>query len=363
MQIIFNDKAHNHFGKIVQLSNDADMLIIASAFIAGDLSSIFERMPTIKYVTIYTNLSGYSDGAEKVISLYNFSLYCKKHKIDLLIKSDDVLHGKVYLFYKTRKNDMPEEKGFIITSGNFTTNGLRNNHEYGILENDEKKQKELANLINSIKTYEVTEEQLTKLVEQAKKYKIEIEKLPPIPRFHVDKYVNLKPSKQSNVKTKYYLKPLGTAAKPFEKGRTLKENDEIGFGDIVSSIHRRDVFLCHATGPQMIVGYYIVNCDKQYEHKIDENDRWPYKFDVVCKSVPFSKKWWEYELITEKLREQFLEENPEKHITQFGGVDKNGGDTLGSLNFGSERIEITEEFANFIIKRIPNIQEDLYNED
>lgn len=357
MQIITNDKTHNHFGKIVQMSNGADTLIIASAFIAGDLSVIFERMPTIRYVTIYTNMSGYSDGAEKVISLYEFCQYCKSHNIDLIVKSDDCLHGKVYLFYKSRKNGIPEEKGFIISSGNFTINGLRNNHEYGVMVEDVEQQKELADLINKIKTYEVTEEQLTILVEQAKKYKQKLEKMPPIPKFNVDKYVNLKPSKKSNVKTQYFIKPLGTSTEPFEIGQSLKENDQIGFGDIVNSIHRRDVFLCHATGPQMIVGYYIVNCDKQFIHKTDKNDRWPNKFDVICKSVPFSKKWWEYGLKTEDLKEQFLRENPGKHITQNGGEDKKGGDTLGSLNFGSERIEITEEFANYIIEKIPDIQE------
>lgn len=167
----------------------------------------------------------------------------------------------------------------------------------------------------------------------------------------------MKPSKQSNVKTKYYIKPLGTADKPFEIGRTLQENDEIGFGEIINSIHRRDVFLCHATGTQMIVGYYIVNCDKQIMHRTDENDRWPYKFDVVCKSVPFSEIWWEYELKTEDLKEQFLRENPGKHITPNGGANKKGGDTLGSLHFGSERVEITEDFARYIIGKIPGIQE------
>lgn len=189
MQIITNDKTHNHFGKIVQMSNDADTMIIVSAFIAGDISQIFERMPTIRYITIYTNLSGYSDGADKVISLYEFSQYCKSHNINLIIKSDDCLHGKVYLFYKSRKNELPEAKGFIITSGNFTINGLRNNHEYGAIIEDMEQQKEMATLINKIKTYDVTEEQLVMLVEQARIYKQELSKIPPLPKFNIEKYL------------------------------------------------------------------------------------------------------------------------------------------------------------------------------
>ena len=351
MLIITNNEKQNHMGKLVQMSAQANMMIIVSAFISGDLGKMFDSMPTIKEVTIYTNLSGYSDGADKVIALYEFCNYCKKKRINLLIKSDDYLHGKAYLFYKTIKNKMPEPKGFVISSGNFTENGMRHNHEFGVMINDEMQQNNLANMINNLKTYEISEQQLAILVEKARKYKKELESISRIPKFDVDKYVNLKPSKQNKIETRYFLKPLGTADRPFEKGKTLKESDEIGFGKEIKSIHKRDVFLCHATGPQMIVGYYMVNSEKQHKHQTDENDRWPYKFDVVCKSIPFSKNWWEYELKTKELAEMFLIENPGEHIT------KKGGDGIGSLNFGSERIELTEKFARYIIERIPEVEE------
>lgn len=351
MKIITNNEQHNHMGKLVQMSVEADMMVIVSAFISGNLGKIFDSMPTIKQVTIYTNLSGYSDGADKIIALYEFCKYCKEKKIDLLVRSDEHLHGKAYMFYKTVKNALPEPKGFILTSGNFTQNGLRHNHEFGIIVTEVEQQRNLEKMINTLKTYEVTEQQLSILVEKAKAYKKGLEKLQPIPMFNVDKYINLKPMKQNNTKTKYFLKPLGTAENPFAVGKTLKERDRIGFGDEVKTIHRRDVFLCHATGPQMIVGYYVVDSEKQEWDKKNEEDRWPYKFDVVCKSVPFSKTWWNYKLKTKELMAEFLKLNPGKHIT------KKGGDSIGGLNWGSERIELTEEFARFIIERILEIKE------
>ena len=351
MQIITNNEKHNHMGKLVQMSAQANMMIIVSAFISGNLGKMFDSMPTIKQVTIYTNLSGYDDGADKIIALFDFCNYCKKKGIDLLIKSDDDLHGKAYLFYRNVKDKMIEPKGFVISSGNFTENGMRNNHEFGVMINDEMQQNELASMINNLKTYEITEQQLAILVEKAREYKKKFESISSMPKFDVDEYVNLKPSKQNKKETRYFLKPLGTADRPFEKGRTLKERDQIGFGDEIKSIHKRDVFLCHATGPQMIVGYYMVSSDKQYWRQSDENDRWPYKFNVVCKSIPFSKKWWNYGLKTKELAEKFLAENPGEHIT------KKGGDSIGSLNFGSERIELTEAFARYIIERIPEVEE------
>lgn len=343
--IITNNDKQNHMGKLVQMSEQSNTMIIVSAFLADDLVKMFEHMKTIKEVTIYTNLSGYSDGADKVIALYKFCDYCKEKKINLVIKSDDYLHGKAYLFYR-KTNEALEPKGFIVSSGNFTENGMRYNNEFGVMSYDVIQQNILANLINDLKTYDITEEQLSILVVEANEHKKKVKLISPIPKFDVDKYVNLKPSKNNKKQVKYFLKPLGTAERPFEEGRTLKEVDEIGFGDIVKTIHRRDVFLCHATGPQMIVGYYMVDSDKQYTHKIDDDDRWPHKFKVISKSIPFSKNWWKYKLKTKELVEDFLIKNPGEHIT------KSGGDTIGSLNFGSERIELTEKFARYIIERI-----------
>lgn len=354
MQIITNNEKQKHMGKVIQLSEESNVMTIVSPFIANDLGDMFDKMPTIKEVTIYTNLSGYSDGADKIIALHKFCNYCKEKNIHLIIKSDDYLHGKVYLFYK-KTTTTTEPKGFIISSGNFTDNGMRNNHEFGVMSNDVMQQNVIANMINDLKTYDVTEGQIAILVDKANEHKKNVESLASLPVFNVDKYINLKPSNNKK-ETKYFLKPIGTSDKPFKEGYTLKEEDEIGFGEVLNTIHRRDVFICHATGPQMIVGYYMVDNDKQIEYRIDEEDRWPYKFKVICKSIPYSKKWWEFKLKTKDLAESFLQENPGEHITKNGGTDKNGGDTIGSLNFGSERIEITEKFARYIIDKIPNVE-------
>ena len=59
----------------------------------------------------------------------------------------------------------------------------------------------------------------------------------------------------------------------------------------------------------------------------------------------------EAKLKTKELMAEFLKLNPGKHIT------KKGGDSIGGLNWGSERIELTEEFARFIIERILEIKE------
>ncbi len=41
MKIVTNNKKQNHMGKLVQMSAQANMMIIASAFILGDLLKMF----------------------------------------------------------------------------------------------------------------------------------------------------------------------------------------------------------------------------------------------------------------------------------------------------------------------------------
>ena len=118
MKLLTNEKMSNHLSCLKKMATKADTLIIVSPFVTDDISKLIEDMVTIKNITLYTSLQKYDDTAKKVIALYNFYEYCKGKAIDLLIKIDDNLHGKVYLFY-----DGVKPKGFVLTSGNFTENG------------------------------------------------------------------------------------------------------------------------------------------------------------------------------------------------------------------------------------------------
>lgn len=74
-----------------------------------------EKMNSIKRITVYTVFEGYNDALNKAESLLELFKYCESHNIELSVKVNEDLHGKVYLFYKYEK-----ETGCIITSANFT---------------------------------------------------------------------------------------------------------------------------------------------------------------------------------------------------------------------------------------------------
>ena len=340
IDIISNNKKNNHLTCLQKIAAKSDTLIIVSPFVSEDISKLIQEMNTIKKITLYTTLQKYDDTAQKSIALYKFHEFCKDNGIDLLIKIDDNLHGKVYLFY-----DGIKPNGFILTSGNFTENGLVNNHEYGMCIKDADKQKEMADILMCINTYDLTYVQLCEIYDEALKY---IKEHPAVPqeKFKVHKLINKKPSATQNGTLKYYLKPVGTSQEPFVKPKVIKEVDMLGFGKNPSSMQKGDVLLLHSVGPSSIVGYYVVISDEAVYAKNDDEDRWPWKVKAECHSSKFSAEWWNYELRTQELIDEFLEKNPGQHITVAGG------DTLGALQWGRDKLQITKEFAQFIIGKI-----------
>lgn len=341
LDIISNGKKNNHLSRLKKMVAKADTLIIVSPFVTDDISKLIEDMTTIKKITLYTTLQKYDDTAHKAVALYKFHEFCKSKGIDLLIKIDDNLHGKVYLFY-----DGIKAKGFVLTSGNFTENGLVNNHEYGVCVEDVEKQKEMADILMSVNTYDLSYVQLCEIYDEAQKF---IKKHPVVQqeKFKVHKLINKKPSATQNGTMKYYLKPVGTSQEPFVKPKVIEETDMLGFGKNPKTMQKGDVLLLHSVGPSSIVGYYVVTSDEAVYIKNNDDDRWPWKVQAECHSSQFSAKWWDYELKTQELIDEFLETNPGSHVTAAGG------DTLGGLQWGSDKLQITKEFAQFVISKMP----------
>lgn len=252
MEILTNAKKNNHHQTLCKLAAKADTLIIVSPFITDDISKLIGDMTTIKKITLYTTLQKYDDTAHKAVALYKFYEFCKGKGIDLLIKIDDNLHGKIYLFY-----DGIKAKGFVLTSGNFTENGLVNNHEYGVCVEDIEKQKEMADILMSINTYDLSYMQLCEIYDEALKF---INKHPIVQqeKFKVHKLINKKPSATQNGTMKYYLKPVGTSQEPFVKPKVIEETDMLGFGKNPKTMQKGDVLLLHSVGPSVPTNLHLV---------------------------------------------------------------------------------------------------------
>lgn len=338
--ILGNNKTNNHFQEILKLSKQSDELILVSPFLTKDMGAMLGEMKSIQKLTVYTVFEGYNDALNKSDSLLALYQYCESNSVELCIKINEDLHGKVYLFYKGEN-----ETGGIITSANFTSKGLVNNYEWGVRVSNADKQRLLLSEIERMPVFDVKRSQIEAINKAATEFR-ENNNVQPEKKFKINKYINIKPSKSGNAKMGYYLKPIGVTGNPFKQGNTLKENAEIGFGDAANKLNKGDILLCHSVGTGFLVGYYKICSEKSEFKELDKEDRWPWKVSVECNSIPFSQEWWVYEMKTNDLVNEFKELYPDNHITY------NGGDTLGALKWGKDRVKLSQEFAAFLIDKI-----------
>ena len=126
MRIIDNIK-NNHNQSIQSLLTTADQMILASPFLTEDFDEFVHDAAElgVKSILLLTTIRDNSlDLFKKANSLYSFCTSCLKNSINFEVRVDNKLHGKIYI---ALKNNSPV-KG-IITSANFTDNGLKYSHE------------------------------------------------------------------------------------------------------------------------------------------------------------------------------------------------------------------------------------------
>lgn len=340
LELIQNAKNKNHLGRLIKLSEKSNSMVIVSPFLDEQFSSLTEHLTSIQSIDLYTTLERFGGTAQKILVLRHIQEYCTSKKIKLSFHIDEDLHGKVYLFYKDIS-----PIGFLITSGNFTSNGLRHNHEFGLCVTDTALQNQVYQSVMNLNSYRLTEEQLQTLYPHAQEF-LSSHPQATTEEFPVAQYINIKPSYSLQTERRFFVKPLGTSERPIKPGFVLKNHDTVGFTDN-PYLHKGDILFCHGVGCSSLLGYYEVIDNTAFWKQYNEEDRWPWKYHVVCHSKIFSETWWETPIKTFHLAPSFKALNPQKHVT------KAGGDTLGALMQGKDHLQITPEFAKYIIDQIP----------
>ena len=344
MELLNNyDKTKNHSKKIVKMTENSDEVLIASPFLSDDIESMLSGINNEKHIrkiVLVTVLKAFDESLRKADILYNFIIYCELNKIVYEIHIDEKLHGKIYLFYK---NGI--EKGVVISSANFTTPGLINNHEWGVTFDDQKRQKYIfETLISNSGNFLLTKEQIENLKNEADKFKASHPKKKEEPKFDATKVLNMKPSKFST-DVKYFIKPVGSKEEHYDKhvplGRDLYFSKRRPSG-----VHKNDILICYAVGSCHILGYYQNCSDKPIEVENPDGKRWPWYVDCDCLSRPFSDNWWEKELYINSLDKEYIKLHPDRAITHTGGK------TLGGLQWGSDKIQLDAEFARYLLDAI-----------
>ena len=132
---VVNNSRGNHIEEVKELLANSNKALIVSPFISLTVIDKMKNWLTSGFheLTLITTLKEKDpDQLRKVPVLMELFRLKKTRGFHLTVKIDNQLHGKVYI----GKRDS-NYTGAIVTSANFTENGLENNHEWGVVINDQ----------------------------------------------------------------------------------------------------------------------------------------------------------------------------------------------------------------------------------
>jgi len=347
-----------HGSLINELISDSEELCFVSPFITADFEVLFKDtdFSSVKAFTLVTTLKkNDQDQITKSTSLKSFyrliKAKCPKAKTKVHI--DNSLHGKIYIFKK------PGSLKAIVTSANLTHNGFYHNHEWGLLTEDVDTIAQLEeDVLQTIEYPEVSESLVDRLLMFSDQYQRDNPEwskvVKPDSDILDDVYFQ---GSNNNDNPRYWLKPIGVSEDPIEK------KDQQDFSDLhqdldfskkgVGAIRAGDIVITTAVGCGCLLSYFqITGSPKEatFEEKQQNpwKERWPWHIEGRSLSEKYGGSWWEYDLNRNVLLNKFIDLHPDQAVTVAGAR------SLGTLNFGSDKVEITKEFADHLINAIDN---------
>ena len=293
---------------------------------------------SLSLVTTMKPIDG--DQVRKVPLLLKLFASLQRKGIRLAIRIDDTLHGKVYV---GRKGDL--FVGAIVTSANFTGNGLKRNHEWGVFINDSLEIQQIYDQIIRDTERLIVEEDLEKMNRWMELHKFEYVMHP---KNNLDLLDLIAPPKVNNRSITYWLKPYGTVKNQIES-TTLFDSDpfRMTFAKGVSKVKEGDVFVAYSVGSRKLLSVFVATSikGKLSIFPAPEEARWP--FYVVCNNVTpkFGASWAALNLTLDYLKDTYLQKYPDKEL-------RPGSQSFGALQWGLDRLKIDREFAEFVIDKM-----------
>ena len=206
---VVNNCRRNHIEEVKDLLANSNKALIVSPFISLTVIDKMKNWLTSGFqeLTLITTLKEKDpDQLRKVPVLLELFRLKKTRGFHLTVKIDNQLHGKVYI----GKRDS-NYTGAIVTSANFTENGLENNHEWGFYVNDQNVISGIHHQILEDATVELAEKDLLKMKQWIEENQVEDVKSPTVDVSFIDMIEKSIPDRHvtSIGGVTYWLKPLG----------------------------------------------------------------------------------------------------------------------------------------------------------
>lgn len=341
---LIENSGNKHLDELRALLSASSAAVIASPFISEEAVDGIKKCFSggFKELTLVTTMKqeGY-DQVKKVPVLLKLYSVLKALLIKLTLRIDDELHGKVYVGIK---ND--EYVGAIVTSANFTGNGLWKHHEWGVFFNEQEKIQKMCEQLLNEATQTIDENDLRLMHKWIKEHQVKAEGSPKM----MTNLMDLIPPAiiSRGKKITYWLKPLGTSDDRVPE--TLKFDDEIHeitFAKGVTNIKEDDVIIAYAVKTRKIISVFTATKENgvKTSFKNNKEKKWPYYVKCKNHSKTFGANWASEKLTLDYLKCSFLKKNPTGEV-RLGGRDFN------PMRRGLDRLKLTDEFATFVINKV-----------
>ena len=306
---VVNNNTNSHLDEVKDLMANSNMALIASPFISLTAIDKIKNWLTSGFLelTLITTLKEKDpDQLRKVPVLIELFRLKKSRGFRLTVKIDNQLHGKVYIGMRDENYT-----GAIVTSANFTDNGLENNHEWGIFFND---QKEISNMHQQIvkdASLELTEKALMKMKQWIDDNPKEDVKSPSIDVSFIDMIEKPIVNKASLT---YWLKPLGKSPDPVPPTRLFGEGEhQITFTTKnPRGIAEGDILLVYSVVSQQMISVFEATDKRGVLTEFDNpgDERWPNY--IWCKNLSpeYGAIWPVKGLTFKKITRRVLETIP-----------------------------------------------------
>ena len=344
---IINNLIGNHYQRLIDIAKNGDILYIVSPFLMEAFDTLFFEFKDmgIRDIHLITTLkNGDIDLIRKANSLHSFCRLCIDNGIKYHIYIDNDLHGK---FYMSSKND--EYTCGMLTSANFTDSGLNHKHEWGIWIDDSSVLETLIKEVLGVCSLPLSYDGIVGIIDKVDNYTRNIPE-PPQSKLElsVDEFIDFGNDESIHPRTiasdvRYFIKPVGHSESPYpESSRLDSYVATMRFSNRKPrAVRVGDILICYAVGSTKLLGYFEVLTTPVFSN--DTDDRWPWSVQAKNLCPIYSENWAQRNNTLSRVKDKFNIDTP---------ITFHGGKTLGALNFGADKIRLTQQFADHLIKTI-----------
>lgn len=308
---------------------------------SSQIIALEEAMVSVKSMSVVTTMKQQDDDQlNKIPVLLKLFSIAETNAVDLSVKIDNKLHGKVFA---GKKGDV--DIGAIVTSANLTGNGMENHHEWGVYISDGKVIEGICDQILSETEITVDKEDLVEMEKWLKAHPV---KKAPRPKMKKNLLDMVQPKVVVQQGATYWLKPYGTIDQHVPSSLKFDEDEkDITLAQGVGSIKEGDVLIVYAVGGRQIISIFEAtgNHGKKTVFANKRDERWPYY--VTCKNLTpeFGANWFSANVTLDALIFSYLQLHPTKAI-------RPGSQNLAVMQWGRDRLRLDKDFAKYVVQEV-----------